>query len=147
MTRSRGYRTRGQFPLYWTLWLDSTFSPSQNTLGYLLKVLTAAPLPTSEADFHDLLAIWFPRLYDIKYIVRSLRPVMKSGALQEVADEFAVSESARPATEKPSSCPLKDPDQTRARSGTAHGRSTHCVALLQGAKHVLRERGDRRGKI
>lgn len=62
---------------------------SQNDLGYLLKVLTAGPLPTVEADFHDLLAIWLPRLYDIKYIVRSMRPI-KAG-LQELADEFGVS--------------------------------------------------------
>ncbi|KAG8881075.1 hypothetical protein FRB97_000194 [Tulasnella sp. 331] len=61
---------------------------SQNDLGYLLKVLTAAPLPTAEVDFHDLLAIWLPRLYDIKYIVRSMRPI-KAG-LQELADEFGI---------------------------------------------------------
>ena len=61
---------------------------SQNDMGYLLKVLTAAPLPPLEAEFRDLLAIWFPRLYDIKYIMKATRPI-KVG-LQELADEFQV---------------------------------------------------------
>ncbi|KAG8930578.1 hypothetical protein FRC03_003093 [Tulasnella sp. 419] len=62
---------------------------SQNDFGYLLKVLTAAPLPAVESEFHDLLKIWFPNLYDIKYIVRSLKPNTKGG-LQDLAEELQV---------------------------------------------------------
>lgn len=61
---------------------------SQNDMGFLIKVLTAAPLPTMESDFQDLMAIWFPRLYDVKYIMKNTRPI-KVG-LQELADEFQV---------------------------------------------------------
>ncbi|KAG8984546.1 hypothetical protein FRB90_005243, partial [Tulasnella sp. 427] len=60
----------------------------QNDMGYLLKILTGAPLPTSEADFKDLLAIWFPKLYDLKYVMKTTRPIKVR--LQELADEFAV---------------------------------------------------------
>lgn len=38
--------------------------------GYLLKVLTCAPLPTSETEFFDLLKIFFPTVYDIKYLMK-----------------------------------------------------------------------------
>lgn len=38
--------------------------------GYLLKVLTAAPLPQSETDFFDLLKLFFPNVYDIKYLMK-----------------------------------------------------------------------------
>jgi len=68
-----------------TTWISYA---SQNDFGYLLKVLTAAPLPAVESEFHDLLAIWFPRLYDVKYIVRSIR--LTKGGLQELADEFQI---------------------------------------------------------
>lgn len=38
--------------------------------GYLLKVLTCAPLPKSETDFFELLKIFFPCVYDIKYLMK-----------------------------------------------------------------------------
>ncbi|KAG8952878.1 hypothetical protein FRC04_003327 [Tulasnella sp. 424] len=66
----------------------------QNDMGYLLKILTGAPLPTSEADFKDLLAIWFPKLYDLKYVMKTTRPIKVR--LQELADEFGVARIAAP---------------------------------------------------
>lgn len=38
--------------------------------GYLLKVLTCAPLPPAEADFFELLKVYFPNIYDIKYLMK-----------------------------------------------------------------------------
>lgn len=38
--------------------------------GYLLKVLTAAPLPHAESEFFELLALYFPSIYDIKYLMK-----------------------------------------------------------------------------
>ena len=38
--------------------------------GYLLKVLTAAPLPHAESEFFELLALYFPSVYDIKYLMK-----------------------------------------------------------------------------
>ena len=56
--------------------------------GYLLRVLTNSPLPESEREFFDVLGLFFPCIYDIKYIVRnedSLR-----GGLSKVADSLGV---------------------------------------------------------
>lgn len=61
--------------------------------GYLLKLLTSSPLPPVESDFFDLLKIWFPNVFDIKYIMRT-RKVLKGG-LQDVADELGVCVLAR----------------------------------------------------
>jgi CCR4-NOT transcription complex subunit 7/8 len=38
--------------------------------GYLLKVLTCQPLPPTEAEFFELLKIYFPTVYDIKYLMK-----------------------------------------------------------------------------
>lgn len=57
--------------------------------GYLLKLLTASPLPPVESEFFDALHIWFPHVYDIKHIMRSVRSL--KGGLQEIADMMNVS--------------------------------------------------------
>ena len=57
--------------------------------GYLLKILTCEPLPTNEADFFHLMSIWFPTIYDIKHIVRSVKTLR--GGLQEMAESLGVS--------------------------------------------------------
>ena len=57
--------------------------------GYLLKLLTASPLPPIESEFFDALHIWFPHVYDIKHIMRSVRSL--KGGLQEIADMMNVS--------------------------------------------------------
>jgi hypothetical protein len=56
--------------------------------GYFVKLLTAVSLPTTEETFFDLLRIWFPTVYDIKFIMRACK-VLKGG-LQDVADELGV---------------------------------------------------------
>lgn len=39
--------------------------------AYLLKVLTAQPLPPSEREFFELLELYFPNLYDLKFLMQS----------------------------------------------------------------------------
>ena len=56
--------------------------------GYLLKVLTAAPLPTSEADFFDLLKLFFPTVYDIKYLMKFCDNL--HGGLNKLAETLSV---------------------------------------------------------
>lgn len=58
--------------------------------GYLLKLLTASPLPSLESDFFNILHIWFPHVYDIKHIMRSVRNL--KGGLQEISDSMGVSD-------------------------------------------------------
>ncbi len=57
--------------------------------GYLLKVVTASPLPCTESGFFKLLRVWFPCVYDIKFLMRSCKSL--KGGLQDVADDLQVS--------------------------------------------------------
>lgn len=50
--------------------------------GYLLKLLTDQPLPKKESEFFELLKIYFPRVYDLKYLMKSTKDL--KGGLQEV---------------------------------------------------------------
>jgi CCR4-NOT transcription complex subunit 7/8 len=38
--------------------------------GYLMKIMLCSPLPENEEEFHKLLTIFFPSLYDIKYLMK-----------------------------------------------------------------------------
>jgi len=38
--------------------------------GYLLKLLTCCPLPSTEAEFFHLLGLYFPRIYYMKYMMK-----------------------------------------------------------------------------
>lgn len=55
--------------------------------AYLLKVLTATKLPESEKEFFEILELYFPQLYDMKYMVSSLDNV--HGGLNKLAEQFA----------------------------------------------------------
>lgn len=54
--------------------------------GYLLKLLTDQNLPAEESDFFELLRLYFPTIYDIKYLMKSCKNL--KGGLQEVADQL-----------------------------------------------------------
>lgn len=56
--------------------------------GYLLKILTCQPLPTAESEFFALLQLYFPCIYDIKYLMNSCQNL--NGGLQKVAEQLAV---------------------------------------------------------
>lgn len=53
-----------------------------------MKLLTAESLPSTEDTFFDLLKIWFPTVYDIKYLMKASKAL--KGGLQEVADDLGV---------------------------------------------------------
>lgn len=54
--------------------------------GYLLKLLTDQNLPSEEGDFFELLRMYFPNIYDVKYLMKSCKNL--KGGLQEVADQL-----------------------------------------------------------
>uniref|UniRef100_A0A182NPL4 poly(A)-specific ribonuclease n=1 Tax=Anopheles dirus TaxID=7168 RepID=A0A182NPL4_9DIPT len=54
--------------------------------AYLLKLLTDQNLPSNEGDFFELLRIYFPTIYDVKYLMKSCKNL--KGGLQEVADQL-----------------------------------------------------------
>ncbi|VDO96582.1 unnamed protein product [Soboliphyme baturini] len=52
--------------------------------AYLLKILTNVSLPADEVEFFELLQLFFPVIYDVKYLMKSTKNL--KGGLQEVAD-------------------------------------------------------------
>merc|ERR1712236_61964 len=45
-------------------------------------------LPTEESEFFELLRLYFPNVYDVKYLMKSCKSL--KGGLQEVADTLEV---------------------------------------------------------
>ncbi|KAG5652817.1 hypothetical protein H0H81_003533 [Sphagnurus paluster] len=56
--------------------------------GYFVKLLTAESLPNTEDQFFNLLRIWFPTVYDLKFLMRSTKVLR--GSLQELADDLGI---------------------------------------------------------
>lgn len=56
--------------------------------GYLLKILTCAPLPSKEDEFFALLQLYFPVIYDIKYLMDSCQNL--HGGLSKIAETLNV---------------------------------------------------------
>jgi len=54
--------------------------------GYLVKVLTDEKLPQEESEFFEMFSLYFPCVYDIKYLMKSCKNL--KGGLQEVADQL-----------------------------------------------------------
>uniref|UniRef100_A0A336KBA5 poly(A)-specific ribonuclease n=1 Tax=Culicoides sonorensis TaxID=179676 RepID=A0A336KBA5_CULSO len=54
--------------------------------GYLLKLLRDQNLPAEESEFFENLRIYFPTIYDVKYLMKSCKNL--KGGLQEVADQL-----------------------------------------------------------
>jgi len=61
---------------------------SSYDFGYLLAMLTNSNLPEMEEEFFETLRIYFPNVYDIKYLMKSCKNL--KGGLQEVADMLEV---------------------------------------------------------
>ena len=71
-----------------TLTDQTTLFHSGYDFGYFVKLLTAESLPTTEDGFFSLLNIWFPTVYDIKFLMKASK--LLKGGLQEVADDLGV---------------------------------------------------------
>lgn len=56
--------------------------------AYLLKLVTGQDLPDAEQDFFSMLWYYFPRIYDIKYLMRSCPNLV--GGLDRLASELDV---------------------------------------------------------
>lgn len=56
--------------------------------GYLMRILLGEDLPSSESEFFELFQVYFPIMYDIKYLMKSCKTL--KGGLQEVADDLQV---------------------------------------------------------
>nr|XP_037274780.1 LOW QUALITY PROTEIN: CCR4-NOT transcription complex subunit 7-like [Rhipicephalus microplus] len=56
--------------------------------GYLLEMLTGQNLPVAETDFFETLKLYFPCIYDVKYLMKSCGSLR--GGLQEVAGQLQI---------------------------------------------------------
>ena len=56
--------------------------------AYLLKILTTKDLPSDEKAFFDILKIYFPTVYDIKYMTSLCDGQRFMGGLQRLADDL-----------------------------------------------------------
>ena len=56
--------------------------------GYLLKLATCLPLPRDENAFFELMRTYFPHVYDIKHLIRSLDGL--HGGLANIASNLGV---------------------------------------------------------
>jgi len=56
--------------------------------GYLIGLLTNVNLPECENEFFETLKLYFPNIYDVKYLMKSCKNL--KGGLQEVADTLEV---------------------------------------------------------
>ena len=57
----------------------------------MLKILTNSTMPEEESEFFEYLKIFFPKIYDIKYLMKSCKNL--KGGLQEVAEQMEVRNS------------------------------------------------------
>lgn len=61
---------------------------SNYDFGYMIKLLTNLPLPAEEQEFFELIRIYFPNIYDVKYLMKSCKNL--KGGLQEVAEQLEI---------------------------------------------------------
>ncbi|XP_037951699.1 CCR4-NOT transcription complex subunit 7-like [Teleopsis dalmanni] len=54
--------------------------------GYLIRLLTNTTLPAEERQFFETLRLYFPTIYDIKYLMKNISTLR--GGLQELADQL-----------------------------------------------------------
>ena len=66
-----------------------TLTHSGYDFGYLIRVLTSVKLPEGENGFFELMSIYFPKVYDVKYLMKSCKNL--KGGLQEVGESLEVS--------------------------------------------------------
>lgn len=49
--------------------------------GYLIKILTNSNLPEEEVDFFEILRLFFPVIYDVKYLMKSCKNLKVNGLM------------------------------------------------------------------
>eukprot|EP01098_Paradermamoeba_levis_P003172 TRINITY_DN147_c0_g1_i5.p1 TRINITY_DN147_c0_g1~~TRINITY_DN147_c0_g1_i5.p1 ORF type:complete len:292 (-),score=56.40 TRINITY_DN147_c0_g1_i5:248-1123(-) len=59
---------------------------SSYDFAYLLKALISRSMPEEEGEFFELLSIYFPCIYDIKYLMQSCRNLWQGGLNRLAAD-------------------------------------------------------------
>ncbi|XP_023184743.1 CCR4-NOT transcription complex subunit 7 isoform X2 [Xiphophorus maculatus] len=78
---------QGEYPPGTSTWqFNFKFNLTGYDFGYLIKILSNANLPEEEVDFFEILRLYFPVIYDVKYLMKSCKNL--KGGLQEVAEQL-----------------------------------------------------------
>ncbi|KAM4622121.1 CCR4-NOT transcription complex subunit 7 isoform 2-T2 [Polymixia lowei] len=78
---------QGEYPPGTSTWqFNFKFNLTGYDFGYLIKILSNANLPEEEVDFFEILRLFFPVIYDVKYLMKSCKNL--KGGLQEVAEQL-----------------------------------------------------------
>uniref|UniRef100_G1DG48 poly(A)-specific ribonuclease n=1 Tax=Capra hircus TaxID=9925 RepID=G1DG48_CAPHI len=78
---------QGEYPPGTSTWqFNFKFNLTGYVFGYLIKILTNSNLPEEELDFFEILRLFFPVIYDVKYLMKSCKNL--KGGLQEVAEQL-----------------------------------------------------------
>lgn len=54
-------------------WVSPVCVHSGYDFGYLIKILSNGNLPEEEVDFFEILRLYFPVIYDVKYLMKSCK--------------------------------------------------------------------------
>ncbi|XP_043925478.1 CCR4-NOT transcription complex subunit 8 [Protopterus annectens] len=85
---------KGEYPPGTATWqFNFKFNLTGYDFGYMVKLLTDSPLPEEEQDFFQILNLFFPTIYDVKYLMKSCKNL--KGGLQEVADQLELQRIGR----------------------------------------------------
>ncbi|XP_027697811.1 CCR4-NOT transcription complex subunit 8 isoform X3 [Vombatus ursinus] len=78
---------KGEYPSGINTWqFNFKFNLIGYDFGYMVKLLTDSRLPEEEHEFFHILNLFFPSIYDVKYLMKSCKNL--KGGLQEVADQL-----------------------------------------------------------
>ena len=97
--------------------------------GYLLKVLTCRSLPANETEFFKLLNIYFPKLYDIKYLMKFCDNL--HGGLNRLAETLEV-ERIGPQHQAGSDSLLTSAAFRKLKLGHFNGKTEKYAGVLYG---------------
>lgn len=65
-------KIRRMFQSYLLIWILLLICSGYD-FGYLIKILTNSNLPEEELDFFEILRLFFPVIYDVKYLMKSCK--------------------------------------------------------------------------
>lgn len=73
-------KIRRMFQSYLLIWILLLICSGYD-FGYLIKILTNSNLPEEELDFFEILRLFFPVIYDVKYLMKSCKNLKVSNLL------------------------------------------------------------------
>jgi len=60
-------------------------------IAYLTKIVSGQPIPKTDTEYEEVVRVYFPHYYDVRFIMMSVLPVV--GSLESLGKDFGVSRS------------------------------------------------------